>query len=307
MRVMDRLYSLALRTYPAAFRREQEEEILATLAEAHEAGEPRRHIRQLVSLLLGGNRQRWLCGTDGSLVATVRQGLAWGVLVLVARQAGLAVYDLVQPFIRGWGEPFALTYLLLALGWIATFGLLASGRRKWGLALLAVVTCGFVYDSVQFALSYPGRFSWPFTLRFFLPMVLPLLAACAWPAGGVKVPARWWAPILVLAVLVPPISMLFGPFSSFFGFVPPLPYVAVLVMAALAAAITAIMLVLSWSDPRWAVAAALALSVFGGKALLSLLFGGDLVDAGLQILVLWIFAPAVAVGLARRAKRPVRA
>jgi hypothetical protein len=304
MRVMDRLYSLALRTYPAAFRREHEEEILGTLAEAREAGEPRRHVRQVLSLLLGGNRQRWLRSTDGSLEATVRQGLAWGVLVLVARQAGLALYDLAHPFVRGWGDPFSLASLLLALGWMATFGLLAAGRRKWGLAVLTVVTCGFVYDSVQFALSYGGRFSWPFTLRFFLPVVLPLLAAYAWPAGGVKVSARWWAPILVLAALVPPISMLFGPFASFFGFVPALPYLALVVIVALVAAI---ILFLSWSDPRWAVAAALALSVFGGKALISVLAGGNLVDAGLQMLVLWVLAPAVAVILARRARRPVRA
>ncbi len=127
MRIVDRCYFLTLRAYPQAFRKEHGEEMLATLAEARDAGESPHHLRQLVSLVFGGSRQRWLSSSNGSLVTTVRQGLAWGVLVLVARQAGLAVYDLIQPFVRGWEDPFSLTYLGLALGWIAV---LPAGLRS---------------------------------------------------------------------------------------------------------------------------------------------------------------------------------
>ncbi len=90
---------------------------------------------------------------------------------------------------------------LLSAG--SPFCLLASGRRKWGLAVLTVVVCGFIYESVQLAVSYGGPFSLPFTLHFFLPVVLPLLAACVWPSRGVKL-GWYWAPALALAALVPP-------------------------------------------------------------------------------------------------------
>ena len=296
MRIVDRLYSLALRVYPQTFREEHGEEMLATLAEVRDTGESPHHLRQIASLLFGGNRQRWLSSSNGSLVTTVRQGLAWGVLVLVARQAGLAVNDLIQPFLRGWDDPFSLTYLSLALGWIAAFCLLASGRRRWGLAVLAIVACGFAYESVQLALSYGGPFSLPFTLHFFLPTVLPLLAACVWPSRGVKLSAWFWPPALVLAALVPPISVLSGPFESPFAFAFPILSIALVPVGAL---LVLTMLVVSWSDPRWAVASALVITVFGGQAIVASLAGSDPVQNGLQITALWIVVPAAAIMLAR--------
>lgn len=296
MRLVDRLYSLALRAYPPAFREEHEEEMLATLAEVRDAGEPPHHLRQTASLLFGGSRQRWLFSSSGSLAATVRQGLAWGVLILVARQAGLAVYELIQPFVRGWEDPFSLTYLLLAIGWVAAFCLLASGRRRWGLAVLGVVVCGFIYNSVQLALSYGGPFSLPFTLHFFLPVVLPLLAACVWPSRGVTLSAWFWVPGLALAALVPPISVLFGPFESMFGFVYPIPGMALVAVGVLA---ILVILAVGWSDPRWAVAFALSITVFGGQALVTSLAGSDPVQNGLQIMALWVVVPAGAIILAR--------
>ncbi len=303
MRAIDRLYFFALRAYPQAFREEHGEEILTIVAEAQDADEPRHHVREVTSLAFGGNRQRWLSSTSGSLATTLRQGLARGVLVLVARQAGLAVYESIQPFVRGWEDSFSLTYLLLALGWVAAFCLLALGRRGWGLAVLTIVVCGFVYDSVQLALSYGGPFSLPFTLHFFLPVVLPLLAACVWPSHGVKLPVWSWVPILALASLVPPISVLFGPFPSEFGFAFPVPDVALVAVGALAALI---IFVISWSDPRWAVAVALVLTVFGGQALVTILAGSDPVQNGLKIAALWILVPAGAMVLARRVRLAAR-
>jgi hypothetical protein len=300
VRVLDRLYALALRAYPADFRLEHEEEMFATLAEMRDAGEPLHPVCQIRSLLFDGSRHRWLRSTEGALGPTVRQGLAWGVLVLVARQAGLAVYDLVQPFVRGWEDPFTLTYLLLAMGWVLTFCLLAAGRRRWGLVALSVVISGFVVYKVELALSYPGPFSWPFTLHFFLPAILPLLAAYAWPSEGVKLPAWSWLPILALASLIPPLSMLPGPVNE-----ATFPYWSG-GLALAGACVVLLIVAFGLSDPRWTVAVALVFSVFGGKALVAGLTGSSPIENALKILAMWIAVPAVAVLVARRVRRTVR-
>lgn len=281
---VENIYSLVLRTYPSRFREAHGEEILGTLAEKRAAGERVHHLRQLASLLYDAARQRWLHSTNGSVVATVRQGLAWGVLALVARQAGLALYDLVMPLIHHWPQPFQLSHVLLAVGWILSFCLLALGRRQWGLTVLTVTMAGFVFHSVELALSYGGRFSLPFTLHYFLPALLPLLAAYAWPAKGVKLSVWTWLPILAVAAAIPSISML--------------PYQA----QALVLWAFLVTLALSFADPRLAVATVLVLAVFGGQKLIAILGGSDLaLDAG-ELLVLWILLPILAVVLAARSR-----
>jgi hypothetical protein len=52
-----RVYRLALRAYPASYRRERGEEILATLDEVH-AGRRRPSPRQVASLTMSGVRER---------------------------------------------------------------------------------------------------------------------------------------------------------------------------------------------------------------------------------------------------------
>ncbi|MHB9150982.1 MAG: hypothetical protein ACYC33_13060 [Thermoleophilia bacterium] len=136
-------------------------------------------------------------------------------------------------------------HALLALGWLLAFGLLASGRRRWGLGALSVVLIGFVVHSVQTALGYGGPFSWPFTLHFFLPVLLPLLFAYAWPSGSARLRAWSWSLILVLVLVVPPLSSV------------RLPGLELLLGAGVALTVLA----MSLSDPRWAVATGLVVSV----------------------------------------------
>ena len=307
MRLTERLYSLALRTYPRAFREEHEEEMLATLAEARDAGEPRRHVREVASLLRGGSRQRWLRSTDGSLAATLRQGLAWGVLFCVVRQAGFAVCDAVRAFTDKWSDPSRPAQLLLALGWIVTFCLLACGRRRSGLAALTIVVCAVVFNPMRELLSFAsfdGPFPLSVALRLFPPVLLPLLAACAWPSRGVRLPAWSRAPILALATIVPAVSV--GSWSTLswgvWGthlFAVYVPYVA---LVAIAVGAAAVILAASWSDPRWAVAAALVLSQLGARLLLSSLGGESLAGSLPQVLFLWVVVPAAAIFAARRAR-----
>jgi hypothetical protein len=307
MRLAERLYTLALRMYPRAFREEHDEEMLATLAEARDAGEPRRHVREMASLLRGGSRQRWLRSTDGSFAATLRQGLAWGVLFCVVRQAGFAVCDVIHAFADEWGEPSRPALLLLGLGWIVTFCLLASGRRRWGLLTLTVVVCAIVFDPMRALLSFvslDGSYSLSFALRQFPPVLLPLLAAWVWPSRGVRLPAWSWAPLLALAAIVPAVSTHSWLTLSwgFWGtrlFEIYVPYAA---LAAVAGVAVAVLLAASWSDPRWAVAAALVFSQLGARVLLSSLEGEGLAGSLPQVFLLWVVVPAAAIFMARRAR-----
>ena len=182
MRFADRLYSLALRAYPRDFRDNNREEVLGTIADLRDAGEARGVVRQTISLGYNGNRLRWLRATGGSVAQTFRQGLAWGVLILIARHAGLGLQDLFQQWYYLGGH-VSLSGIALTAGWLAVFALLVGGRRKWGLVLLGVVMAGFVAERVAFSLSYGGPFDWQFTFRFFLPTIVPLLFAYLRPAS----------------------------------------------------------------------------------------------------------------------------
>jgi hypothetical protein len=308
MTLTERLYSWALRMYPAAFREEHGEEMLATVAERRDAGEPMHVIRDLASLLRGGGRQRWLASTGGSPAATLRQGLAWGVLLVVIRQAGFAVDDLVRPFVNGWPDPSRPLHVLLVVGWIVTLGLLASGRRRWGLAVLTCAVCCLLYGPIRELLldvSDPASFSLSVALRQFPPVLLPLLAAFAWPARGVRLPAWFWAPLVALAAVVPALSTTGhgAADSDILGYGVSVPN---LVLAAFAVAAVVILLSASWSDPRWAVAAVLGLSQIGARALQADLGRGDLTACWLHGLVLGCVVAGVTVVMVRRARSLAR-
>lgn len=321
MEIWKHVYAVALRAYPAEFRKEHQEDVLATLADMSEAGERRRHVRQLASLVFNGNRQRWLRSTGGSLSATIRQGLAWGLLVLIARQAGLAAVDVFRPMVHGWTNPSLVSDGLLLVGWVAAFCLLAAGARRWGLALLGAVTAGYVYHRVTFALGYGGRFDLPWTLHFFLPTVLPMVLACLWPRKGVKLPVWWWPPLLVAAGAIPLLStapwgawrfseaatigvspsetvvLSHGTPTAFWVYCAAW-YLAGIILVALLFAVAA-------SDPRWALAAWPVFAVFGGQHLVSAMAGSQSLDNLLYIVGLLLVAPAVFLLFARRVRRRV--
>ncbi len=132
--------------------------MIGTIADMQDVGEKRGMFRQAVSLGYNGNRLRWLRATCRSVSQTLRQGMAWGVLLLIVWQAGLGVYELVKSLWLPWARP-SLLQIALVIGWLAVFGLLVSGRRRWGLPLLGLVLAGFITREVVFSLSYGGHFS----------------------------------------------------------------------------------------------------------------------------------------------------
>ena len=156
--------------------------------------------------------------------------------------------------------------------------------------------------------SFDGPFSLSVALRQFPPVLLPLLAAFAWPSSGVRLPAWSWAPILALATIVPAVSthswltLSWGVWGTDL-FEVYLPHVA---LAAAVAAAVVFILAASWSDPRWAVAAALLLSQLGARLLLNGLGGGGLAGSLPQVFLLWVMLPAVAILVARRARSVAR-
>lgn len=303
MKLTERLVSLMLRTYPPSFREEHEEEILGTVAERRDAGESGHPARDLASLFFGGMRQRWLASTDGSLAATLRQGLAWGVLVCLVREAGFAASDLIRGLVNGWPDPDRPVHLLVAAGWVLTFCLLASGRRRWGLASLTLLFAYFFFSAVRELVALDeAPFSLTFALRLLPPVLLPLLAAYVWPSRGVRLPAWSWLPLLALATIVPPVSTLtLGVSNTLFGFVVAVPS-ALIAAAAILGAI--FVLAATWSDPRWAVGAVLVLAETVARSLLSDLTRSDLTAFWLHGALLWGVVAGVALLVVRRA-RPV--
>ena len=269
MRFADRLYSLALRAYPRDFRDDNREEVLGTIADLRDAGEARGVLRQTISLGYSGNRLRWLHATGGSIAQTFRQGLAWGTLILIARQAGLGLQELFMQWYYPFGHP-SLAGIALTAGWLLVFVLLVGRRRKWELLLLGVVMAGFVAERVAFSLTYGGRFVWRFTFQFFLPTIVPLLFAYLRPAKPVRASWRLGAALLVLAAAIPAVTLMFGPYlTDYPGLTHYFPQLSLRAASYVAWGIEfgsylllgVFVFLTSLSDPRWAVAATLLVFV----------------------------------------------
>jgi hypothetical protein len=297
MRLSSRLYSVMLRAYPRDFRDENREEMLGTIADLHDSGESKCVLLQAISLGYNGNRLRWLRATGGSVAQTFRYGLAWGVMVLIARQAGLGLNDILRRVSQPWRHPTPIE-IASFLGWLLVLGLLVTGRRKWGLGLLLLVLAGYVATSTDLALGYGGRFSWPFTLHFFLPVALPLLCAFLPPAKVVRWPERWAAALVLLFAVVPPLTMVFLEHAdSLPAYLVNSTAIGVAGYAQLAGVLPVGIFVLlaSLSDPRWAVAAAFLVFVYLIQNLLQL--ATNLGNGGVGFLSddLGVLIPAVAI------------
>jgi hypothetical protein len=306
MRFGDRLHRWALHAYPRDFQHESGEEVLGTIADMRDAGAKRGVLRQAASLGYNGSRLRWLRATDGSMAQTLRQGAAWGVLLLIAWQVGLGVYELVRSLSQPWARPslfpqypqtaLSLVEISLLVGWLAVFGLLASGRRRWGLPLLGLVLAGFVGREVALSLSYGGHFSWAFTLNFFLPILLPVLCAFFWPARPMRLSLPVIAVVLIGAVVIPAARVALwrvGFDSLGHGYA----WWGIQVALCFVAAVFGILV--SLSDPRWAIAGVVVALRPVIREIIAESAGNRLSGA---ILVMALI-PIVAVFLALRASR----
>lgn len=85
---LESTYRRLLLTYPGEYRREHEEEILATLVEAAEPGRRRPSLREARDLLAGGLRTRGMLATREGGRALWADGLRLGVLLLLAMRIG---------------------------------------------------------------------------------------------------------------------------------------------------------------------------------------------------------------------------
>jgi hypothetical protein len=306
MRFGDRLCRWALHAYPRDFQHESGEEVLGTIADMQDAGAKRGVLRQAASLGYNGNRLRWLRATDGSMRQTLRQGAAWGALLLIARQAGLGIYELVRPLWLPWARPsllpqypqtaLSVVEVALFVGWLAVFGLLASGRRRWGLPLLGLVLAGFVAREVAFSLSYGGHFSWAFTLNFFLPILLPVLCAFGWPARRIRFSLPVIAAVLIGAVVIAAARVVFWGV----GFDPlGQGYVWWWIQVALCLVAVVFGILAGLSDPRWAIAGVVVALQPVVREIIAESAGSRLSGA----ILLMALVPIVAVLLAFRASR----
>jgi hypothetical protein len=321
--ILDRFYSLVFHAYPEGFRREHGEEMLGTLADMRDAGDSRSLFRQTASLFLGGHRERWLNSTGGSLAVTVRQGLAWGALFVLAMRAGGRIvqtgYGLVSILSNGWGGLFSEyvatgitpTWLLLeavlALGCLAAFLSFASGRRGLGLWLLGVIAVASVAQSYLLHMAYQAPLDmelpllWP-TMREAITTMAPLaLAALLWPRGfrfAVR-PSAWLLGLGLVWGLAGLSTIwwqesLHGLFEFFF-----LPHPLTLLVVVLGMLVLGLL-----SDSRWAVAIGLTVAPNGWTRVLYI--GSDL-NFGLAGIVLTLVLPVTVALLYVGMRRPARA
>jgi hypothetical protein len=184
----------------------------------------------------------------------------------------------------------------LFVGWLAVFGLLASGRRRWGLPLLGLVLAGFVAREVAFSLSYGGHFSWAFTLNFFLPILLPVLCAFGWPARRIRFSLPVIAAVLIGAVVIAAARVVFWGV----GFDPlGQGYVWWWIQVALCLVAVVFGILAGLSDPRWAIAGVVVALQPVVREIIAESAGSRLSGA----ILLMALVPIVAVLLAFRASR----
>jgi hypothetical protein len=219
----DRWYGWLLRLYPRHYRRERGPEMLATMLDARESGQPHRAGREVAGLVLGALRMRAGAATGVSPGQLWMSAVRLAVLFLLAQgtaasltHAGLVVQRLVT------GQPEGIS----ALGYAAatTAGALAVAAVAHGRYLVGVLGAAAGLVAMQWAqlpvwlpvhswLLFDTSFhdSWPFPLAILL--ALPLLVRRPGRAPNRTAPDRTaprrplaWLLAVPLAVLLLPTS-----------------------------------------------------------------------------------------------------
>jgi hypothetical protein len=176
MSALERRYRRLLRAYPAGYRKESGEEMLATLLEAAPAGETWPSLRDARALVMGGLRvraaQNHRLGTAANLRLSALFGVAMALGIVVA--SGIRpVIDGAIPLTRGypWYLPvlWSLTLAVVGLAWFA--------RRPATIMIAALAAA-----AVSF---YPGQ---PDAFRAYT-LLLVVLAVLA--RGAVRPPRSW--------------------------------------------------------------------------------------------------------------------
>lgn len=227
MSAAERAYRLALRAYPADYRRERGPEILATLAEMQD-GRSMPDAREFGGLVAAGMGERGRRVTGGDRAGMWAEGCALGALLLLLLAATASAYALSWDIWYGrlgigWpigdyaptplaaaGLARVLTATLLPLA--AAFAI-CRGRRLVAMVAPLAATALYLSGMVGFAgaVGYqtwtPGQSWLENAYRLGTATFLAAPAALLWVAGrsGVRPAARrslaWLALPAVLAVL----------------------------------------------------------------------------------------------------------
>jgi hypothetical protein len=166
MATLESMYRRLLLTYPREYRREHEEEILATLVDASEPGRRWPSLRETRDLLAGGLRTRALLAAREGGRALWADGLRLGVALLLAvRIADYTMWIHGIPTIDGNSVPLPLsTWIAPVVLTLALVAVLRGGARS-SLALLLLGGLASTSLSIQ-----------PHTLVDFVSPTAPLLS-----------------------------------------------------------------------------------------------------------------------------------
>jgi hypothetical protein len=171
---LERRCRLLLHAYPAWYRRERGEEILATLLQASPPGRGWPALRDARALIMGGLRVRaWRAqnpGMTASLHQAVLAGAALALLWYIAGDLAIETEQLIlawthittlQPHIGPWIGADALTLAAVAAAWfaprpaIAVLALAAAAAQEyWSGRIMAIQPAGLL---ILLAILAPGR------------------------------------------------------------------------------------------------------------------------------------------------------
>jgi hypothetical protein len=193
---LESTYRRLLCTYPGEYRREHEEEIVATLVEAAEPGRRRPSLREARDLLAGGLRTRGMLAVREGGRALWADGLRLGVLLLLATRIGDFTWwigstgGLLPLSLSIWVAPVVLALALVAV--------LRGGARS---SLVLVLLGGLASTSLSQPHTLLDTISPIAPLESFSTVLIALAAAllvAQWSTQRARRPwPLWIAPALV--------------------------------------------------------------------------------------------------------------
>ena len=199
MTKLERRCRVLLVAYPAAYRRDRGEEIIATLLEATPEGRKRPLIRDILALVVGGLKARAAQHRRLSTAANLRLAMLLGVAIYLGLAAAGYLDDFVYTGIRplaaplfgpsGW--PALLAGLLLLAAVLAAW----LGRRAAIMATALAAGAAVIYVGLSEAAV-------GFSLGRFLCQLL-CVAALIRLAGRPERPARAWLWLVGVIVAAP--------------------------------------------------------------------------------------------------------
>jgi hypothetical protein len=249
---LERRYRRWMVTYPAAYRRERESEILGTLLEAARPGQERPSVRESAALLVGGLRTgaRLAARTPGRLWA---DGLRLGVLLVLIRVAalliGMSLYNLsgLASGKLGQSELWHLETAVVSVGVIA----LALARFRLGLCVVVALALLEVGQRSAFPWIPPLEL-----VSWVLVLIGSVLASLAWHRSLRPVSHAWPARLIALVVGAVVLQTAYVLAMNVLALHPPPPLGRLLWSALVfVPAAGLILLAVSAADPRPALAA----------------------------------------------------